>query len=489
MIHTFKYSLALSLIVLGLAGGITAQEQDPLPEDAPEPVDRREAIDIGSEPSSRMVQPNPYTDNPSLNATTTRTRQGSWPLGSDGLLGNPFGLRGALEKDGIFVNGGVITMLGWNTEGGLATDFYGGNLLSIGLTFQTDKLLGLDGGTLFTNYQQWTSFGGPFGNGQSFDATGASNTSLSQLPARLPLNQLSQLWYDQQLGSTGLSIRFGKQDANLLFSAIPGSAAFVNGAAGYATTLNPYFPSYPEQAVGLIASWELDDTIVGRFGWFDGSNGAFDSETGGFIYSSGSRGPGNFFDNDGHWFFITECTYQWMLGGQLSGSISATGWLQTGKTGTSGNAPDGVQDVPGWLLYGGQTIWAPSEEIAKQGGGVVVFGQLGWSDPDKNPVNWSANAGISATGVVPGRPADSLGLMGGYSSFSENPDIYLSPSTSDTNGSPGGGEGFLEAYYLYQATPWLQVQPGIEWYSTPSGGDPASLSNALVFYLRIASEF
>ena len=242
-------------------------------------------------------------------------------------------------------------------------------------------------------------------------------------------------------------------------------------------------------AMGLVTSWNFNDTIVGRFGWFDGSNGALDPATGGYIFSTGSRGPETFFNNQGHWFFITEWTYKWIVDGQLPGSISAAGWLQTGKSGTAGRSKDGVEDVPGWYVYGSQTLWTPDASVAQEGGGVIAFGQLGWSDPSKNPTNWAVIAGISATGVIPGRPADSLGILGGYSGFSDNPDIYLSAPTKQMDGQAGGSESYLEAYYLYQATPWLSIQPGIEWFSTPSGGDPASLSDALVFYLRIASTF
>ena len=163
-------------------------------------------------------------------------------------------------------------------------------------------------------------------------------------------------------------------------------------------------------------------------------------------------------------------------------------WLQTGTSATRGSRTAGVRDVPGFYLQATQTLWSKNRWLTERGGGVRLFSQFGWSSPDKNPVHWSIMAGVSATGVVPGRPADALGVLGAYSRFTDNPAIFQSSTRSGQVGPSGGRESSIEAFYLLQVLPWLYLQPGIQWIQTPGGGDPAPLDNAAQAYLLVSFE-
>ena len=136
-----------------------------------------------------------------------------------------------------------------------------------------------------------------------------------------------------------------------------------------------------------------------------------------------------------------------------------------------------------------QTIWSGDKAMADRGGGVRFFGQFGLSDPDKNPVHWSLMAGISGTGIVPGRPNDAIGIGGSWTAFTDDPAIFQSTTRTGAPGPSGGNETAIEAFYRAQVTPWLYVQPGLEWIGSPGGGDSAPLDDDLIGYLIVGMEF
>ena len=92
-------------------------------------------------------------------------------------------------------------------------------------------------------------------------------------------------------------------------------------------------------------------------------------------------------------------------------------------------------------------------------------------------------SGFSATGILPNRMADAIGVMGAYSKFTGDPAIYQSVFASGAPGAAGGSEASFELFYILQATPFLAIQPGFLWMRTPGGGEPAPLGNATTLYI------
>ena len=443
----------------------------------------------------RRGRPNPLFSPSVSQINMTKGDWVGWPFDSSGLSGDWLGARNTLQDNGVFVEGVYTSFLEYNFEGGSDTGFFGGGLASASVTIDTQKLLGLKDGVFFINYQNWGWYNDIFQNTDSFDPTSNDTGSNGNFPDAASVNQISQLYYSQHLFDDLLNVAFGKQDANNIFSNIPGCGGFLYSGAGYTSTLDPYFTTFPQEATALTMIVNVTDDLVGSFGWFDGSYGGLNvtrNSLGQPVYAPaprpGGRGPATFFDNQGHWFLISEWAMNWQLGEtQLPGAISAGGWLQTGRSQTGGTLEDGpgVEDVPGAYLSLNQTLWAPDSTFASQGGGLIAFGQFGWSDPRKNPVHWSLMGGLSATGVVPGRPMDAMGIMGMWTAFSDNSGTWQSTTPSGGPGPPGGGESAIEAFYRFQLTPWLSVQPGVQFLGTPSGGDPSQLEDALVGYVMV----
>jgi porin len=412
---------------------------------------------------------------------------GDWPWGSDGLTGNWGGARSWLERKGVRLFGQYTAISMVNFRGGLAKGYYGGAPLGITLTADLGRLAGIPGASVFVDWEYFQWYSSRFAPTGARDPTGSfvgDNTNLIDADDPVP-NQVAQLYWNQELFDGVLDVQFGKMDVNATFVSVAAAGAFQNSIAMFTSTLNEFMSTYPEEATGLQLAVQPTDSVQALLGWFDGTSAAFDPATGGVGPATGPRGPSTFFENDGHWFLVAEGDVDWQLDPTRPGTAGLGGWVQTGRSVTAGSSPSGVTDVPGFYLQGTQTLWTESASLADLGGGVRLFGQFGWSTPSKNPVHWSIMAGLSATGVIPQRPADAVGLLGSHSRFSDDPAIFRSTGRDGAPATSGGGESAVEAFYLAQLLPWLYVQPGVEWIGTPGGGSPAPLADALVGYLLV----
>lgn len=468
-VPSLTFSLAVLAATLFVSGGARAEQS-----------------------SQILTQPNQYV------SPTVETRQGfrpagfygDWPWGSDGLTGDWGGPRSWLQDRGVRLRAQYTAISMYNFRGGLAEGYYGGAPLGVTLTADLERLVGIDGATFFVDWEYFQWFNSPFPPSGSLNPSGSyvgDNTNLID-PDTNVLNQIAQLYWSQDLFDDRLNVQFGKMDVNAGFAAVAAAGAFQNSIAMFTSTLNPFMATYPNETTGLQLTLQPTDSIEALFGWFDGTTAAFDPATGEVGPATGARGPSTFFDNDGHWFLVGEIDANWQLDPTRPGTAGAGGWLQTGTSATAGSSETGVRDVPGFYLQATQTLWTESAALAGAGGGVRLFSQFGWSPAEKNPVQWSFMAGLSATGVVPGRPADAIGLLGAYSRFTEDPEIYQSTTRGGESGPSGGIETAIEGFYLVQLLPWLYVQPGVSWIGTPGGGDPAPLSNALLGYFLVNIE-
>jgi porin len=436
-------------------------------------------------------RPNQYPSPTVKQPATADKFDTDYPWYENTLTGDWGGLRGELAQNGVVSNIRYVSLLLDNWQGGFDTGFFGAGPLGITTTFDTERLIGLEGGTLFFDYEFNHWLNGRFPPSGQFDPTGSYvgvNTNLIDSDTTM-LNQVAQLYYKQLLCDDDVTFIFGKMDANVPFATVGAAAPFQSSSAMYTPTLNPFIPTYPNEATGLVLKANLTDSFVGKFGWFDGTTASYDPATGTSGPATGPRGPETFFHNDGNWLLMTQWELSWQLDATRPGSAGVGAWVQTGLTGTAGSDTDGVSDVPGWYVQWQQTVWSPSAAISADNGGVKYFGQFGWSDPNKNPVHWSIMTGVSATGVFACRPADAVGILYTRAEFTDNPGIYQSTQRNGQPGPSGGSEGAVEAFYLWQWTSWSYLQPGIMWIDTPGGGSPAPLDDALLGYLLVGVEF
>jgi porin len=99
---------------------------------------------------------------------------------------------------------------------------------------------------------------------------------------------------------------------------------------------------------------------------------------------------------------------------------------------------------------------------------------MGTPEEDRNPIDFSMNAGFTFHEPIPHRGDDTCGVGMGYARVSDR----LADLDRDTGFYTGSaypvqsGETFVEATYQYQLTPWCQLQPDFQYVFNPGGGIP-----------------
>ncbi|HVP79954.1 MAG TPA: carbohydrate porin [Thermodesulfobacteriota bacterium] len=110
-----------------------------------------------------------------------------------------------------------------------------------------------------------------------------------------------------------------------------------------------------------------------------------------------------------------------------------------------------------WMVYYNfdQYLYEPQKGSDK---GVGIFGRLGASDGNPNPMHFFFSIGVGGKAIIPGRPLDQFGV--GY--------YYMVAGHPTFTGLLGTTRSFLrneygfEAYYNIAITPWLKLTPDIQ---------------------------
>ena len=109
-----------------------------------------------------------------------------------------------------------------------------------------------------------------------------------------------------------------------------------------------------------------------------------------------------------------------------------------------------------WNIYYNfdQYLYEPKKG---SGQGIGIFGRIGASDGNPNPMRFFFSFGVGGKGIIPGRPLDRFGI--GY--------YYMDVRSAKFTGLHASREflrdesGF-EAFYNIAIAPWLQLTPDIQ---------------------------
>ena len=308
---------------------------------------------------------------------------------------------------------------------------------------------------------------------------------------------LWELWYDQTWGDVASGPRFdiklGFQSLDQEFAINSTAAVFTNAGFGwpalFSSDLPGGGPAYPLSALGIRFRVRPSDQISILAGVFDG-------------HSSFALAP----FNDGV-LAITEIQVHFLRDQPWGGSFKLGAWYQTS------NFSDVRFDTQGLSLANPASNGQPRQDA----GNFAVYGLLDdvlWTNPqdshqtlglflrgmgapsDRNTVDFDGEAGLVLKDPFFTESSDSLGLGWSYANMS----TAASGLASDLalyqgayNPQPSG-ESILEATYLGQVLPWLQVQPDAQYVFNPGGGvvNPLSpqerLGNEWVFGLRVTAQ-
>jgi porin len=145
----------------------------------------------------------------------------------------------------------------------------------------------------------------------------------------------------------------------------------------------------------------------------------------------------------------------------------------------SANSKDGksVADSKGSKSFKTPVVLEKSDQ------GLGVFGRIAFTKEDRNFLNFYFDTGLTYKGLLPTRDDDTLGIAFAYAQLGNT----ARNSLIDEGSAGVGAEMALEVTYQCQVTPWLVLQPDIQYIINPGGTQ--DFGNAFVIGGRAAITF
>jgi porin len=402
-----------------------------------------------------------------------------------GLLGDMWGLRTALSHGGMSLAIEETSEVLGNVSGGSRRGFDYDGLTQAVLQLNTQRAFGWYGGTFNVSALQVHGRNLSADNLQSLQTASGIEADRS--------TRLWELWYDQKfLDEDRLDIKIGQQSLDQEFMVSSNALTFVNTMFGWpmlpSADLPGGGPAYPLSALGVRVRDRPIDPVNVLVGVFSGSpvkNADVDPQL--------DNRSGTSFPLSRGALVIAELQYSYpSLGNMVSpgGSQPLARIYRLGAWYDTESFADERLDNAGLLLAnpastgdprqhrGNYAIYAVADQmvwrsIHDPNRTVNVFVRaMGTPLADRNLIDFSLNAGVVVKDPFTYRTNDTFGLGMGYTHVSSqvaaaDRDIAIATGAFDPS---RGSEAYVEATYQYQVTPWLQLQPDIQYVFNPGGG-------------------
>jgi porin len=424
---------------------------------------------------------------------------------SNYLLGNMWGLRPALSQYGISFGLQETSEVLGNVTGGKAQGADYDGLTTMLLQLDTQRAFGWHGGTFNISALQI--------HGSNLSADNLLTLQTASGIEADPATRLWELWYQQKfLPEDRMDIKIGQQSLDQEFIVSQNASYFVNTMFGWpmvpSADLPGGGPAYPLSALGVRLRARPVDSLTFLAGVFNGSpvrNNTGDPQM--------QNPSGLSFPLNGGVLAIAEVQYTYPSLGTMMYAGQSEPLARTYKLGfyyDSESFADQQFDNNGLSLANPASNGIPLQHHGDFGI-YAVADQLVWVDPnendrtvnlflrvlgapqaDRNLVTFSMNAGMTFHEPFLHRDDDTFGIGMGYAKVSASV-AALDAAQAYYTGAfvpRRGGETFVEVTYQYQATPWWQIQPDIQYVFNPGGGiaNPSNptqrVGNELVLGLR-----
>ena len=400
------------------------------------------------------------------------------------LLGNLGPIRPLLQNAGVdfginYKGEGVTNVTGGTSQRAVAV----GQLL-IGATFDLEKIIGLQGGTLRASV---TRRHGP-------DLGAVAGLDTLQLPAEVygtgRIWRYAELWYQQILADGLVVARVGRLSS---FDFASFDCEFTNLALCGAPPGN-VVPSY--LFVFPATSW---------MGWLKVQDRGFHIKVGLQEDNLNNIKPGFYLSRGGARGVIYHGEVGWTPvfgGGQLPGRYRAGAWR------TSASDEDVLLGVDGTLradlstpalrrtgpygfyVQGQQHLTGSATEDPVTGritrrSGLNAFFNYVRTDPRTARIIDQVNAGVYFNGPLAARPDDYIGVGAARTRY--NPRAAAAEAAANPRSARRGAEIEIEAHYGIRVTPGFTLKPSIQYIVSPGGRKVAR--NATVLGIRVEVDF
>lgn len=391
--------------------------------------------------------------------------------GGQYLTGNWFGWRDKLNDLGLEVALTYTADILGNATGGVNRKVRYFHNVGLDFLFDLDKLVHIPGAHFHVAVSQRT--------GKSLSDEDIHNVFNVAQVCCGPYTQLVTLAWEQQLLDDRLGIRAGHLSMGDDFATSPLYWQYVtSGIDGNPGSLafNVPFTEYPDATIGARIRGKPSEHLTMQVGVYND-----DLEN--------SAHGGNFAVNfsDGV-MVLGEIRYHDRFGDAqqaLPGHFTVGGFYHTGRFRRL-DAPAG-SDLPSDNEYGNGGVYGGIDQMvwrfadAPDPRGVVPFvAVVGAPKAEVSTFPFFFDAGVVVRGPIPSRPYDDVvfGLL--YGEFSN----VLRQGQRAAGEPLQHFEMVLELSYILQLTPWLQIEPDIQYVIEPGGtGD---IPNAVVVGAQIA---
>ncbi|WP_175921656.1 carbohydrate porin [Burkholderia latens] len=420
---------------------------------------------------------------PAQQAADAAAPTGFWERSN--LLGNMGGLRDVLGDHGVTLNLQETSEYLYNAAGGTARGGAYQGVTQFGFNVDTDKAVGLPGGTFNVSALQ-------------IHGTNLSQRYLQTLQTATGIEansttRLWELWYQQAFLDGKADVRVGQQSVDQEFMVSQYAATFMNATFGWpvlpAADLPAGGPAYPLSSLGVRLRVKPADAWTAMVGVFDGNPaGRSDGD------AQALNAHGTNFNLRSGAFVIGELQYALNAPpadpkapqpAGLPGTYKLGFWYQSQHANDPRFGTDGLSlanpasnGIPathrgnyGFYAVADQMVWRPSADSPRS---VGVFARVMGAPGDRNVVDFAANAGVTLKAPFAGRDNDTAGIAIGYAKIGSHARGF--DGDTGTYATPGypvrRAETVIEATYQYQVTPWWQLQADLQHFFRPGGGIP-----------------
>ena len=417
---------------------------------------------------------------------------------SANLFGDLGGFRQAFAKVGGTLHLTETSEVFANPYGGLQRGAGYDGLTTMTIQRDSKAAFGWEGGQFNASIVQL--------HGDNFSASHIGALQVISGVAGDRATRLWELWWNQKFGEH-CDVRFGKQSLDVEFANHPSAGYFVNSLFGwpalFALDLPGGGPVFPLSAPGVRAR-ASSGPWTALAGVFSGAPAPFTNPDPQHANSYGVSFP-----LQGA-LALAEAQYALSQSeGELTGVYKFGGWFDTlafadQRYSALGRPLADPAAVAAPRLHSGDFgLYAVAEQIVWRGVEKertlsLFLRPILAPQGDRNLVTFSLNGGLTLRDSLPGRMEDTFALGFGWVEVGPGAAGF---SADSARYNPGGYtpkrdyEAALEATYQYQATPWAQIQPDLQYIRNPGGGgvDPFRLNrkvgDALMAGLRINLSF
>ena len=431
----------------------------------------------------------PQAPEADLNIQAQPTNQWTGVWTRQNLLGDIGGLRPWLGKYGVTFQLTETSEYLANLRGGLSRGGAYDGLTTATVQMDTQKAFGLPGGLFDVSGLQI------HGQNLSVNRLGTLNTA-SGIEAEAT-TRLWELWYQQSFLNKRVDVKIGQQSIDQEFITSTYAATFINTMFGWPALPSYDMPSggpaYPLAALGVRVRGQITPSLTALAGVYSGDplgNDLTNKSGTNFNLHNGALWIGEL------QYAINQPADGEMVGADsngLPGTYKIGVWYNTNRfddqrfdnTGLSlaNPASTGIpQSHHGnYSIYAvaDQMVWRPDPDEARSLG---VFARVMGAPGDRNLVSLSANLGVVLKAPFKGRDNDSAGLAVTYIKVGNHVHDLDLDNRAFLN-SPYGvrtQETTLEATYIYQVTPWWQLQGDAQYtFNAGAGQNPSDPTQPL----------